>query len=179
MLTRQNIHHLCPKCLIFVLLSKSETQIILNKVFFTELSDVQTDGGHKKGLFLSLDFPFFFCLHRPICNYEPLVEFPLSVNLKSSGDFSTFGATSVEAARLANFSFSSAAWARRVWPSRVVQVLAVPGPLPVPPATAPPPYNLHCAPGSLAPNPPQSSSPAILAAIAKARAGIQLDAKAQ
>ena len=60
MLTRQNIHHLCPKCLIFVLLSKSETQIILNKVFFTELSDVQTDGGHKKGLFLSLDFPFFF-----------------------------------------------------------------------------------------------------------------------
>ena len=99
------------------------------------------------------------------------------------------GATSLEAAHLANFSFSSAG-ARRVWPSQVVvQVLVLVVPGPAGPRQAPvlhctgcslqwsPPL-LQCAPVSLAPTTPQSSSPALLAAIAKPRAGIhiQLDA---
>ena len=130
--------------------------------------------------FFSLDFPFFAAgpTNLQLCLSSSSFEKRLALLRRR------LGATSVEAAYLANFSFASAgAW--RVWPSQVLWCRC--WFYLVPPARA----RLHwsstvqsgstllLAAVSLAPSPPhQSSSPALLAAIAKPRAGIriQLDA---
>ena len=136
----------------------------------------------RKAFFSLETFPF---LPNHRTNQSPIMPF-LLILFREALLLRRLGPTSVEGAHLANFSFSSAA-ARRVWPSQVLWCRCCCWLYLVPPARARLHWSSTVQSGStllltavsLAPSPlHQSSSPALLAAIAKPRAGIrvQLDA---